>query len=293
MIRWWLLLLFLGVWMGAGSVFIKGDAPVDLSHKGLQGPQRIVSLAPSTTEIVCALGLEDALVGVTQFSDYPPSVVGKAQVGSFWQPDIEAVIGLQPDLVVALDVPQQTEAAGRLGRLGFRTVCVRDGYVRELFEAIEAVGEATGRVTEAAAIVAAIKARLAQTGQRVRVNPRPRVLWVVQREPLRVAGRDTFVNELIQLAGGVNAIGPTVQKYPPVGAEQVVGRQVDVIIEPSMAGYDLRGQQRTAEAFWGRYAAVPAVRNGRIYVIDGDTVSRLGPRLCEGVSVVERCLETD
>jgi len=293
MARWWLLLLFLGVWMGAGLALIDGPAAGVPATGEAEAPLRIVCLAPSVTEIVCALGLADALVGVSQFSDYPPSVMGKARVGSFWQPDIEAVIALRPDLVVALDFPQQRDVAGRLNRVGFRTICVRDEYVKELFEAIEYIGAATARTAQAAALAADMKRKLAQIRGPQAADPRPRVLWVVQREPLRVAGRDTFVNELIELAGGVNAIGPTVQKYPPVGAEQVVGRQVDVIIEPAMGAGDLDGQQRTAEAFWGRYGAVPAVQNKRVYVICGDSVSRLGPRLCEGVSLVARCLGTD
>jgi len=293
MTRWGLLLLFLGAWIGAGLAFIDGRSAGAPATGEAVEPARIVCLAPSVTEIVCALGLDDTLVGVSQFSDYPPSVLGKTQVGSFWQPDIEAVVALRPDLVIAIDSPPQRDAAGRLNRMGFRTVCVRDEYVEDMFKAIAQIGIATGRTAQAAMLAADMKGKLARIPGQQAAGQRPRVLWVVQREPLRVAGRDTFVSELIELAGGVNAIGPTVQKYPPVGAEQIIGRQVDVIIEPSMAGYDLRGQQRTAEAFWGRYAAVPAVRSGRIHVISGDTVSRLGPRLCEGVSLVAHCLATD
>ena len=110
-----------------------------------------------------------------------------------------------------------------------------------------------------------------------------RLLYVIQREPLRVAGRDTFVNEMIELAGGENAIGPTVQKYPPIGAEQVIACDADVIIEPAMGTADLAKQRRSAVEFYSRFANVPAVINSRVYVIKPDTVSRLGPRLYEEI----------
>ncbi len=116
---------------------------------------------------------------------------------------------------------------------------------------------------------------------------------MVQREPLRVAGRDTFVNEMIELAGGENAMGPTIYKYPPIGAEQVIAGGADVIIEPSMTEDDLPSQQDKAFQYWNRFENVPAVINKRIYVINGDIVSRLGPRLYEGVETIARCLRPE
>jgi len=119
-----------------------------------------------------------------------------------------------------------------------------------------------------------------------------KVLWVVQREPLRVAGRDTFINEMIGLAGGENAIGSTLYKYPPIGAEEVIAAGPEVIIEPTMAkdATDLREQ---AMSHWRRFPNVPAVRDERIYVIDGNLVSRLGPRLPAGIEAIARCLRPE
>ena len=122
---------------------------------------------------------------------------------------------------------------------------------------------------------------------------RVKVLWVVQREPLRVAGRETFVNEMIELAGGENAIGPTLHIYPAIGAEQVIAAAPEVIIEPAMLPGALDQQRQQALAYWGRFANVPAVTAGRIYVIDGDIVSRLSPRLPAGIRTIARCLRPD
>ena len=101
---------------------------------------------------------------------------------------------------------------------------------------------------------------------------------------------NTFLNELIELAGGVNAIGKTVHKYPPVGAEQVYLCGADVIIEAAMGSEFVQSQQRSATNYWSKYKNVPAIENGRIYVVDGDTVSRLGPRLYDGVEMVAKYL---
>jgi iron complex transport system substrate-binding protein len=122
---------------------------------------------------------------------------------------------------------------------------------------------------------------------------KPKVLWVIAREPLRVAGRDTFVNEIIELAGGENAIGRTVHKYPPIGSEQVIASAPDVIIEPAMGSKTVSEQQKEALRYWRRFKNVPAVADGRIYVISPDTVCRLGPRLPQGVETVARCIRTE
>jgi iron complex transport system substrate-binding protein len=120
-----------------------------------------------------------------------------------------------------------------------------------------------------------------------------RVLWIMQREPLRVAGRDTFINEMIELAGGENAIGPTLHKYPPIGAEQVIMCRADVIIEPLMQQKELKEQQKNAAQYWSKFKNVPAVVNERVYVIHDDTISRLGPRLYEGTETIARCLRPE
>jgi iron complex transport system substrate-binding protein len=112
----------------------------------------------------------------------------------------------------------------------------------------------------------------------------------VQRRPLRVAGQRTFIHELIELAGGRNAMPPTVYPYPPIGAEQVAACQAEVIIEP-VSPQDMQGTAHPEAAeFWKRLPPVPAVMNGRVYQIDADVVSRLGPRIADAVEQIARCL---
>lgn len=251
---------------------------------------RIVSLAPNLTEILFAIGLDDEIVGVTLDSDYPPDAAEKPKVGTFWQPNIEAVVAARPDMVITLGFEQQKNLAGCLRRIGYNSLTVDIEKVSDLFDAIERIGAATGRQRQANDLISRIRTNLQQLAILVGGEAKVRVLWVVQREPLRVAGRDTFVNEMIELAGGENAIGPTVHKYPPIGSEQVIACNADVIIESAMGREDIESQRDRALQYWSKFKHLPAVASRRVYVIDGDTVSRLGPRLYEGTETIARCL---
>ncbi len=292
--KWWLLLAGLLAYSGLGYVV--------LGHPGVSGrarpargapPTRIVSMGPNLTEILYALGLGPNIVGVTTDSDYPPQAAEEAKVGSFWQPNLEAIIATRPNLVVTLGFEQQRNLANRLRRMGYAALTLDIESIEELFQSIVTAGLATGTSQRAGEIVTNMRERMQALGARVRMEGPVNVLWVVQREPLRVAGRDTFANELIELAGGRNAIGSTVQKYPPVGAEQIIASDIDVIIEPTMVAGNKDEQRDQTLRYWSRWPAVPAVANGRIYVIDGDLVSRLGPRLVEGVETVAGCLRPE
>ena len=277
--------------MFAGTAIVRtGRDKNDNSASLPEQAERIVSLAPNITEILFAIGLGQEIVGVTLDSDYPPAAAEKPQVGTFWQPDIEAVVAVRPDLVITLEFEQQQNLAERLRRIGYNNLTVNIEKVSDLFDVIERIGTATGRRRQAEELTNHIGAKLQQLTAFVGNKPKVKVLWVVQREPLRVAGRNTFINEMIEMAGGENAIGPTVHKYPSIGSEQVVASSAEVIIEPAMGQVDIENQQETAVQFWSKFQHLPAVANGQVYVIDGDIVSRLGPRLYEGIETIARCL---
>jgi len=292
--KWWWLLLIITCWTATGLAIFDlrqsqdyGDTPLPTRA------DRIVSLAPNLTEILFALGLEKEIVRVTLDSDYPPAAAKKPKAGTFWQPNIEAIIAARPNLIVTLGFEQQKNLAERLKRINYNCLTVNIEKVSDLYEAIEAIGAAAGKQHEANKLVTNISDNLDKLSALVGTDDKVRVLWVVQREPLRVAGRDTFVNEMIELAGGENAIGPTLHKYPPIGAEQVIVCDADVIIEPSMQQKDLKEQQKNANHYWNKFETIPAVANERVYVIPGDTVSRLGPRLYEGTETIARCLRPE
>ena len=270
---------------------VKKTEPVEANTNEIPA-MRIVAMAPNLAEILFALGLDEEIVGVTNNSTYPDKAKQKKSVGSFWQPNIEAILKLQPTLVVTLAFDQQSALATRLERIGCDVLTVDIESLDQLYAAIETIGIAVDRQSQAAAILERLRTKQQQIARQSSQSPKPKVLWVIQREPLRVAGTKTYINELIEIAGGINAIGETLQVYPPISTENVIRAMPDIIIEPSMDPDQFENQKATADEFFSRFAMVPAVKNKRVYVIDGDLVSRLSPRLDEGLDLVYHCIQS-
>ncbi len=284
---WFGLLLFVGVFVPLLRHFVEPIQNLkDISNK----PYRIVSLAPNLTEILFALGLEEQVVGVSNDSDYPPEAANKKKIGTFWQPSTEAIIACKPDLVITLWFEQQKAVADSLERLGYKILSLKIEKIEELLTAIQEIGTITDCKSQAEELLERLNSQLNDLQLRLSSANKVKVLWVVQVEPLRISGRDTFINELIKLASGENAIGDTLQQYPPIGTEEILTCGAEVIIQSAMGTGDMAEQQKAAEKFWSGWKNVPAVRNNRIYVVEPDTVTRLGPRLYEGLELIARCL---
>lgn len=291
--RWCVLMVLCVGWWAVGAAILPqthvSQMPIDINE-----PQRLVTLAPNLTEIAYALGLGDQVVAVTQFSDYPQDAQTKPKVGSFWRLNLEAIVGKRPDLVLTLAFEQQQELAARMKRMSVPVQSVNIQDFNDLIEAIEVIGEMTDRSVEALELTESLQQDLEAVRTQVKSLSCPKVLWVIQREPLRAAGTETFINWMIEQAGGVNAMGPTLHQYPPVGAEQVIACQPDVIIEQTMGSFESPEQTLTqALAYWQRYTNVPAVLQGRIYVLDGDLVTRMGPRIVTGIEHAAHAIHAD
>jgi iron complex transport system substrate-binding protein len=242
-----------------------------------QQPQRIVSLAPNITEILFKLGLGKRVVAVSNDCDWPAEAIDKKKVGSFWQPNLEAVIGCKPDLVITLWFEQQNNVAESLKRLGYRVLTLRLEKIEELGPAIEKISELSGCKSEAEQLINKINRQLEQAKQKFNTPNKPRVLWVVQPEPLRVASGDTFITELLELAGAQNAITSTSIQYPGLSTEELLTCRVDVIIQAAMNKGTIEQQKQEAIEFWSKYTNLPAVKNNRIYI---------GPRIGQGLEQI-------
>jgi iron complex transport system substrate-binding protein len=295
-----LLLLIDAVIIG-GIIFIAGrfwnhqHAQSQVSESNSVSPvapkeTRIVSMAPNLTEILFALGLNREIVAVTSDSDYPPQAQLLPKVGTFWQPDAEAILLARPSLVIAMGFEQQAVLAKQLRKTGCKSLSLNIESFPELLGAIETIGKVVGKQQQASKLVNHIRQTKNSLKQRFSGRGDPKVLWVIQREPLRVAGQNTFVNEIIRTCGGQNAIDKTPYQYPPISQEALLASAPDIIIEPADSAKDYERLSSTAEEFYGRYPSLPAVRDKRIYVLDGDLVSRLGPRIDKGMLEVARCL---
>jgi len=239
------------------------------------GPSRIVSLTPTITETLFALGAGERVVGVTRFCNYPSEAATRTKVGGLIDINIEAVVALTPDLVIA---EGQQAVVSRLRDLGLDVLTVKCATMADLLTAVGEIGARVGLQAEAEALVTVIRRRTGEVIEALKEVTRPRVLLVVGRHPLVVAGRGTFMDELIGLAGGTNVMGDSERQYPIASMETVLLRRPEVIVEcsGSMTGEDATEEARHA---WSRWPSLPAVSTGRVYVSHSDALLRPGPRV--------------
>ena len=291
--KWTLLITILLLWTGAGILLFGKSSGQESAATSINGtPERIICCAPNLAEIAFALGIGDKLVGVPDSSKHPAAVKDIPKIGSFWTPAIEPIIAKRPDLTITLGFSQQKSLAAGLNSLGHNTLTVNIETIDEFYDAVKAIGAATNTQQQADTLIGDLKHNIDEYSKRMHCDTPPKVLWVVQRQPLRVAGSATFVNDMIELAGGVNAIGNTDYQYPPIGSEQVYALKPDIIIEPAMTTDDLDMQLKSAKQYWNKFD-IPATINQRIYVIDADAVSQLGPRLFEGIQTISKCVRPE
>ncbi|MCK4476703.1 MAG: ABC transporter substrate-binding protein [Methanophagales archaeon] len=248
-------------------------------------PERIISLAPSNTEILFALGSGDKVVGVTEYCNYPEETKGKNKVGDYSTPNIERVIKLEPDLVLAAhgNLIGTVEA---LKRLNLTVVGIKSGNLDEILYDIRLVGEITGQSDNASVLVADMAQRIEATEGRIKelnFEEKPTVLHIIWHDPIWVAGKGTFEDELIRKSGGVN--GASVRGYKAISLEKVIKMNPDVIITPSGTGMGFAKTNFTYEYIISepRLKSVNAVSDNRVYVIDADIVCRAGPRIVDAL----------
>jgi iron complex transport system substrate-binding protein len=240
-------------------------------------PQRIVSLTPALTEILFAVGAGDRVVGVTQYCDFPPEAKAKPKVGGYVNPSVEAVLALEPDLVVVSPGPGNRDAALAMQRAGLRVEIVPAETLDESLAAIALVGGFAGAEVAAQELVASVRARLDAVAARVAGSPRVRTLFCIQTEPIFAAGRDTLPSQLLELAGGTNVISAL--RYPRLDVEAVAAARPELILQARMDLTD--GAAHSEDAFWKRWPSIPAVAKGRVVVLPDDLTLRPGPRVAQ------------
>ena len=246
-------------------------------------PQRIISLAPSNTEILFALGLADRIVAVTDYDDYPPEAKEKPSVGGYSTPNIEEVVALSPDLILATSVHEQ-RIIPQLEERGMTVFALNPKTIDEVLEAITLVGEITGQEKEASRLVAEMQNRIKMVTDKtdsLLEEQRPRIFYIVWHDPLMTSGSGTFQHDLIQKAGGTN-IARDLTGWPTISLEAVIEANPEVMIAGVGHGNteDLNFQFIKTES---RLRDTDARQNNRVYAIDGNLVSRPGPRIVDGL----------
>jgi iron complex transport system substrate-binding protein len=245
-------------------------------------PQGIISLAPSNTEILFALGLEDKVVGVTEYCNYPAEALDKEKIGGYSTPDIERIIALQPDLVLASSIHAK-EFIPALEERGLTVFALAPENLDGILEDIQMVGEITGKGKEASKLVTQMEDRIeAITNKTGELQEKPRVFFITWHDPLWSVGSGTIIQELIEKAGGVN-IFQDITGHGTVDLEEVVFRNPEVIIACTGHGEAEGKPFEWAKSDESRLQVTEAVKNNRIYQVDADLVNRAGPRIVDAL----------
>ena len=262
-------------------------APAPQATTSQPTPQRIVTIAPNAAEIVAALGAEDRLVGVSEFCIYPPSLAALPRVGGLFNPDLESILRLNPDLLIIRGSAPEVE---RLCQdAGIRLYHDPTEGLEDIFTAIAELGEILDRETAAGALALEMRGRIAVITRAVKDKPRPRVFFSIARDPTSLArvssaGADTFVDSLITLAGGENIFHDLEIAYPEVSLEDILTAQPDVIIEAMPEKEATSALKRQVIQQWRALGVMPAVRNGRVYILTDPNLLIPSPRVVDSIA---------
>jgi iron complex transport system substrate-binding protein len=246
-------------------------------------PERIVSLAPSNTENLFALGLGDKVVGVTDYCNYPPKVKEKKRIGGFTTINIEKILRLNPDLVVASygNGEQNVEV---MRNLGLTVVAFNPRSIEDIERNLILLGKITARESEAEEIVSFIEKKVEES--RNEFEHRPRVMHILWHDPIWISGSKTFIDELIRIAGGENAFSD-LEGWKIVSKEDIISREPDIILVSSGSGM---GGGKNYIYDWVMQLDIDAVRKGRVYVVDADLISRPSYRIVYALEKISSIL---
>jgi cobalamin transport system substrate-binding protein len=253
-------------------------------------PQRIVSLAPNITEILFSLGLDEEIVGVSIHCNFPEEAKSKVRVGSYISLDFEKITSLKPDLIIATGAGNTRDMVDRLGKLGFQTYVIYPKNFEGILKSIDHIGQVVNRDREARAIIEGMKKRSQKVIELTKDLPRPKVFIQIGEAPIVTIGKGSFADDLIRIAGGENIAGKEKEVYPRFGMEEILKRSPEVIVISSM---NPKGDYQKILQEWNRWKTIPAVKNGRIYLIDSDLLDRPSPRIIDGLEELARVLHPE
>jgi iron complex transport system substrate-binding protein len=259
-------------------------------------PRRIVSTSPSVTETLFALGLGDRVVGVSQHCHYPPEALQRPKVGSYLRPNVEAIVGLKPDLVI-LQAKVPDSVAGQLERVKLPVFEVEHGDLESMFAGIRALASRCGVPERGAKLEAEIRARLDAVRRRTSALPRRSLVFIVGRTPGRLdgmiaVGKGSYLNELIAIAGGVNALAGSALPYLKVSLESVIGLNPDVLVDMGDMAETVgvtEAHRQEVVALWRQRALLKA----RVYAVASDIFVVPGPRVAEAAEAFAQMLHPE
>lgn len=276
-----------------------GSFLLSLALAAVAPPQRIVSTAPSITEMLYALGLGDRVAGVTTFCNYPPQAAKKPKIGTYLRPDVEMILSLRPDVVLA--EKSMIRQAITLPTLRLNVVELDDATITGIVESIRQIGALCGVPERAGKLCSSIQGGLDSVRQRTKGLPRRRVLFVVGRTPGRIedliaAGNSSYLNEVMEIAGGENVMADAAIAYAKVSLEEVLVRDPEVIVdmgEMSRTVGVTEAEKRAVVALWKRYPNLTALRRKRVFAVASDIFVVPGPRVIEAAREFGRLIHPE
>ena len=262
---------------------------VDDLHRTVSLPtsaQRIVSLAPSITETLFAIGAGNQIVGVTDYCNYPPEAKMKQRVGGIINPNIETIVGLKPDLIVLSMEGNVREDFNKLTSFGIPVFVTNPRNLNGIYKSIEQLGTLTGKTENAQQLVHWLQSRTDSIAKMVAQVKKRAVLFFVSLQPIIVVGKNTFLAELIELAGGINTASKATSTYPTYSREAVLKDNPDVLIFMS----DVLSNPTDLVKLYPEWSKLKAFRQKKIFGIDADIVTRPGPRAVDGLEALYKLI---
>ncbi len=252
-------------------------------------PTRIVSLAPSITEMLFSMEAGEQLVGVTDFCDFPPEALKKPKVG-YSNPNLESLVALQPDLVVAPNDFLKPDVIVKLEQLKIPVFIMADQNVEGIFVHIQTLGRIVGRASKADTVAMQLRQQVSVIQQRIKGRAPVRMLYVLNSQPLITVGPGSFIDQLIRMAGGANVAAKSATPYPRLSMEAVLQEDPEVLVFPVGKA---EGISESEQQTWRQWSTMTAVKQGRLHQISADWLNRPGPRIARGLEALAEILHPD
>lgn len=254
-----------------------------------KAPARVVSLAPSITEMLFALGLDEQIVGVTEFCNFPEAAKAKSKVG-YANPNLESLIALRPELIVAPREFHRANVLAKLEELKVPVLLLDATSLESIFSHLHTLGRIFDRSTAAHAMTLAMRNRMAELSAKTEHLARVRVLYVINSQPLITVGPGSYIHQMIGLAGGLNIASEAKAPYPRLTMETVLKEDPEVLLFPRGS---IETVPRSEQEAWRRWTTVTAVRENRLRDVSADALNRPGPRVMEGLEALARAIHPE
>ncbi len=258
-----------------------------------RNPKRVISLAPSITEIIYDLDRENCLKGVTKYSNFPVQAKKLPRIGSYVELDLEKIVRLKPDICIAIKDGNPIQTIQRLWNLGISVYAINPVNLNSVMDTVMGIGDILNAQAKAKAIVDNMKNRIKKIKSIIAsAATKPKVFFQIGIAPIVSAGTNTFLNELIRLSGGIN-LGAGPNPYPRFSMEQIIRLNPDIILISSMARSKNDAIFKEMKQKWETWHMINAVKNKKIFIVDSNIFDRPTPRLINGLELLAHIIHPE